>query len=402
MNKKFPQGVRVRGNNLQIRFSWNGRQHAVSLKLEPSEANILYAAGLVTTITREIDLGLFDWNKHFPNQPLIQSENNLVDQTTTIAQLLDDYILDAEKTLSGVTWDNYCYRINEILKPVFGCILLTDFSAGHVRRWLKQQNSSNATLKSYLAPLRSALREAILDEKISTNPMDNFVFPKKATSHRRSDITNEKMIHPFTRYEIAQILNQCNHRPQEQNIIQFGFWTGLRLEELFAIRWDDIDLESRTAHIRHALVKRKGYKSNGERIANHTENKGLKTSGKGIAERKILLLTPAIDAIYKQQDYTMEQNQWVFHHPTLNTHWSGTMQFWNRWRDILKQSNVAYRNPYQIRHTWASMMLEAGEDEAWVAKMLGHVDTTMLRRVYRKFIPNSGVSGGYKPRNDWE
>ena len=398
----LPKGVRARGNNLQIRFSWNGRQQSVSLKLEPSDHNVAYAAGLVTTIKREIELGLFDWRKHFPDHPLAQPDDVLPNQNTTIAKLLDDYIREAEKTLAGVTWDNYCYRISEHLKPAFGHILLTDFTAGHVRRWIKQQSCTHTTLKSYLAPLRSALREAVLDEKLVNNPLDHFIFPKESKTQLDSDSLPDQDIFPFNREEIQNILYHCSHRPQEQNMIQFGFWTGLRLEELFAVRWKDIQLDKGTAHIRRALVKRKGYKSNGSRLANHTEMKGLKTNTKGIAAREIILLPHAIDALNNQQCFTAGGAEWVFHHPRFDTHWSGTMQFWNRWRAILTKAGVPYRNPYQIRHTWASMMLQAGEDEAWVARMLGHVDTTMVRRVYRRFIPNSGLSGGYKLRNDWQ
>ena len=398
----LPKGVRVRGNSLQIRFSWSGRQQSVALKLEPSKNNVAYAAGLVTTVKREIELGLFDWVKHFPDHPLAQPDDALPTQSTTIANLLDDYIREAENTLAGVTWDNYCYRINEHLKPVFGHILLTDFTAGYVRRWIKQQSCTHTTLKSYMAPLRSALREAVLDEKLASNPLDHFIFPKEQKAPIDPSTLQDQDILPFNQNEIQAILTHCTHRPQEKNMIQFGFWTGLRLEELFAVRWEDIQLDKGIAHIRRALVKRKGYKSNGSRLASHTEMKGLKTSTKGIAAREIILLPKAIEAINSQQAFTADKAEWVFHHPTFDTHWSGTMQFWNRWQAILTKAEVSYRNPYQIRHTWASMMLQAGEDEAWVARMLGHVDTTMVRRVYRKFIPNSGISGGYQLRNDWE
>jgi integrase len=48
---------------------------------------------------------------------------------------------------------------------------------------------------------------------------------------------------------------------------------------------------------------------------------------------------------------------------------------------------VKYRNPYQMRHTFASMMLSRGENPLKVAKYLGHKDTEMVTKIYGKYIP---------------
>jgi integrase len=46
------------------------------------------------------------------------------------------------------------------------------------------------------------------------------------------------------------------------------------------------------------------------------------------------------------------------------------------------------RRPYQTRHTAGTLWLAAGENPEWVAKQLGHADTTMLFKVYSRYVPN--------------
>ena len=43
---------------------------------------------------------------------------------------------------------------------------------------------------------------------------------------------------------------------------------------------------------------------------------------------------------------------------------------------------------YETRHTFASWALAKGETPEWVARTLGHVDTSMVYRTYSRYIPN--------------
>lgn len=64
------------------------------------------------------------------------------------------------------------------------------------------------------------------------------------------------------------------------------------------------------------------------------------------------------------------------------------------WAHALKRAEVRYRNPYQTRHTYASMMLSAGEHPMWVAQQMGHADWGMIRRIYGKWIPDADTQAG--------
>ena len=58
------------------------------------------------------------------------------------------------------------------------------------------------------------------------------------------------------------------------------------------------------------------------------------------------------------------------------------------WYPTLADLELDKRNPYQTRHTAATLWLAAGESPEWIARQLGHANTSMLFRVYSRFVPN--------------
>ncbi len=67
--------------------------------------------------------------------------------------------------------------------------------------------------------------------------------------------------------------------------------------------------------------------------------------------------------------------QEVFHSPRTSAPWEGDDAIRKTaWVYALKKTGLRYRRPYQTRHTYASMMLTAGENPVWVAAQMGHRD----------------------------
>lgn len=116
-----------------------------------------------------------------------------------------------------------------------------------------------------------------------------------------------------------------------------------------------------------------------------------------------MLLPPAIEAIKAQMKFTFENRNRVFHNPRTNQPWETDHQIRRTaWVHTIKKAGVRYRNPYQTRHTYASMMLSGGENIMWVASQMGHVDTEMVMRTYGKWIPNEESKKGYRTVSNWE
>jgi integrase len=58
------------------------------------------------------------------------------------------------------------------------------------------------------------------------------------------------------------------------------------------------------------------------------------------------------------------------------------------WVTAMGKSGLPFRRMYETRHTFASWALAAGESAEWVARTLGHVNTSMVYKTYGRYIPN--------------
>ncbi len=107
-------------------------------------------------------------------------------------------------------------------------------------------------------------------------------------------------------------------------------------------------------------------------------------------------------ALKNQKAFTYLEGKRVFYNPRTNTPWETDGQIRKTcWAHILKKAGVRYRNQYQTLHTYASMMLFAGENSLWVATQMGHKDTEMIIKHYGRWIPDKSTVAGYQPVNNW-
>ena len=168
---------------------------------------------------------------------------------------------------------------------------------------------------------------------------------------------------------------------QGRNLFQFAFWTGLRTSELVALNREDIDWKRGVISVRHAQTQ---------------ASRGLMEKPKTrTGTREVKLLAPALEALNAQKPLTYLKRKEIFQNPGTGERWPGDQPIRKTlWMHALRIAGVRYRNPYQTRHTWASMMLSAGEHPMWVASQMGHKDWGMIRRHYGRWIPDADPEAG--------
>lgn len=382
---KTPSGVSIRlwpsgKTTLRISFYYRGTRCLETLRLDATPSNIKYASRLRGEIMNAIERGNFCYADYFPNSKRAQIFGHAPSRIK-IGELLDDFLAHAKKTKESSTYRGYKKICDGHLYPMFGKIAIQDLKPATLRKWISSLDCTAKTASNILIPLRAVIEQALIDQYISENPLNNIVVSKLLDKKtKKSDYKPD----PFDVTEINAILNTA--KDQLQNLFKFAFFTGLRVSELIGLRWQDIDWIHGSIRVEETIVA--------------SEAKGPKTEA-GI--RDVLLLPPAIDALKAQKAYTFLQDGRVFHNPKTDKPWESSQQIRRTaWTPLLKKAGVRYRNPYQTRHTYASMMLSQGENIMWVSKQMGHVDIEMVMKTYGRWIPDHSAQSGYKPVHDWD
>ena len=81
--------------------------------------------------------------------------------------------------------------------------------------------------------------------------------------------------------------------------------------------------------------------------------------------------------------------------PLTGAPWSATNKIRAQWIGVLKKAGIRYRVPDQARHTYASTMLQVGENVEYVAKIMGHEDSATTLKYYARHThrpPRSGAT----------
>jgi len=183
--------------------------------------------------------------------------------------------------------------------------------------------------------------------------------------------------------EISSLSNSERNKLEEflitdMDTTKLGFYlclyTGLRIGELCALRWEDINLCSMVLHIRSTIQRMK--------CIDHTESQKttlLITTPKSISSVRDIPLP--IRIVELLSGYEKSSNCFLLSGNTSPIE-PRTMQY--RFKKYAKQLGLAHSNPHVLRHTFATQCIELGFDAKTLSELLGHsrVEITLNRYVH--------------------
>ena len=364
-----------RRGKLWVDFCYLGQRVRESSGLKNTPANRLKLRKMLDLIVAEIENGKFKFAKRFPHSTNKDKFNELEGRLATtdprdvlFGEYTEKWFKEMKPGMTKSQIRDYYSILNFHLLPYFAHLPFSVFTPVLLKKFLahlkgKKVNSnkpiSAKRIQNVMIPLRVIVRDAIVENGWSdiNDPFAGLKLPKAAKTR----------VSPFSygEWKIFMGLIPYWYRPY----FEFSVQTGLRPSEQVALKWSAIDDEF--VHIELSRVR-------------NQEKTELKT----VESRRSIVMRPTMAKTLEEQKNLTAGflSPYVF----INTQGRPILQDKLRelWTRVMKKSRLKYRRMYETRHTFASWALAAGETPEWVARTLGHVDTSMVYRTYGRYIPN--------------
>ena len=163
----------------------------------------------------------------------------------TVAALLNRWLRDyAEPSVAPSTFAKYGQQARRVAAMI-GSVGLRDLRPAHVQTVharLREQGLSAQSVVHHHRVLRSALAWAMRMQLVATNPADS-VKPPRVERHEMRFLDEA---------DVARLLSTCED-DEQRRLIFVALQTGLRIGELMALRWSDVDFEAGRASVSRSL-----------------------------------------------------------------------------------------------------------------------------------------------------
>ena len=276
-----------------------------------------------------------------------------------LAQAAQEWLAEIQDTRKKSTYVKYQFIYDSYLKKELGLMEIHKITDHAVRESLPE-SLSDSIRKSIYCVLNQILKSA--SKKYST-PVPRLKNPAAGFRNKPVEVLNRR--------EQAELLSAlCSETDSFKMAVLLCLYTGLRLGELCALKWTDIDFENRLMVISRTVQRLYMEGQRTKTILAETDPKSQ------YSRREIPLCVPALELLIRFRD----SQEYIFggHTPADPR----TMQ--NHFKRIITEAGLEDKNFHILRHTFATNCIEGGADVKSLSELLGHseVQITLNRYVH--------------------
>lgn len=276
---------------------------------------------------------------------------------------------DLRRQVKPSTYENYHYCMQRYVLPFFGRTENSKITEASVARFTKEIKDDIAISESYkkkiLTIFKTALRELLRGMPESPAVMQTVRLPRAQSA--------EVQVFTMKEQRLIEQAALCATDSRALGIL-LCFYTGIRLGELCALKWSDLDREAGTLSVARTVSRTKNFAPDGTKTMLYV---GTPKSRKSV--RKIPLPAFLLELADAYQRTAPHGGCYVFSGGNVPPD-PRTMQ--KLFQSILESAGVTYRKFHTIRHTFATRALELGVDIKTLSEILGHSNVSVTLNIY--------------------
>jgi integrase len=309
---------------------------------------------------------------------LVLTEFNLAEKEKTPSfkqyaeQWLETYVKQVRR---ASTHRRYREVLTKHVYPAIGSSPLDQIKRGDVREILLKimaKGLSKSSVSLAKDCISGVLAHAMDEELVAVNPTIGL------TKHLQIQRNKTEHLDPLNHGEVNLFLETCQAiYPEHYPFFLCAFRTGMRLGELLALQWGDIDWNGKFIRVERSYkLKQTTPTKNGRARRVDMSNQLIETlkyhHTQCKAEGFKLGLGSAPGLVFHRNGDPVEQNyiRRVF-------------------KRILERARLREIRIHDMRHTYASLLLSEGISPVYVKEQLGHSSIQMTVDIYGTWIPNS-------------
>ena len=266
---------------------------------------------------------------------------------------MEDELLDSVKESS---WQTYRNLLTRHLLPRLGGYALMQLTPHVVYEFVEELESSGlaeSTVRGVYRLLSSAMRYALDEGVIRKNPCRRIHI-----QHREHG--EQRVLNRSEQEKLRQTADDTRDLPA-----LLSLYTGMRLGEICALKWTDIDWEQGTITVRRTVQRIAGrsIESNGQRTLLMIGTPKSRRSCRVIPVPEFIL------ALLRERMQNSGESPYVFGKASAAAD-PRTIQ--RRFSRLAKKLGLSGAHFHTLRHSFATCLLELGVDVKTVSALLGH------------------------------
>jgi integrase len=287
-------------------------------------------------------------------------------QPVTVSELVNHY--RQRELATDHTWKTHSTKVtyqgylNKWILPRWGNYTLSAINAGEVELWLRSLPLARATCAKIRNLMSVVFNHGIRHQVYSRNPIR---LVRQSAKRRRIPVV-------LSVSEVQQLLDALALR--ERTLVLLDVGTGLRMSELFGLKWKDVDFDANEISVVRSIV--------------------MQVTGpcKTESSQKPVPLDPYLAAalqVWRQQAKYSGPEDWVFASPSVN----GQRPYWGQQimrkviRPIAIRVGITKRIGWHtFRHTYSTMLRATRVDIKVMQELLRHASSRVTMDTYTQAV----------------